>query len=252
MKIKNILVSQPQPKVEKSPYSDLAKKNGLKIDFCPFIKVEGISAKEFRKQRISLNNYSAVIFTSKTAVDHYFRLCKELRIPISNNLKYFCLSKSVGFYLQKYIIYRKRKVFFGEQTIEQLIPFLKKHQTEKFLLPVSYVHKLLISRALKANKINFKKAVLYKTVSCDLSEIQTNIYDVIVFYTPYGVKSLLENFPNFEQNNTKIASFGKSTAKAIRDAGLKLDIKAPIPEAPSMTMALDKFISEFNKNGEAT
>lgn len=248
MKIKKILVSQPEPISEKTPYHDLAKKNKLKIDFRSFIHVKAVHAKEFRKTRIKISDYSAVIFTSRTAVDHFFRICEEMRVPIPESMKYFCTSESTAYYLQKYIVYRKRKVFFGKRRLIDLMDLINKHKDEKYFVPVSDPHKKEISKILDKNKINYTKAILYRTVCSDLSDLSNVNYDVLVFYSPSGIKSLCENFPDFKQNNTKIASFGPNTAKAVKEAGLKLDIIAPTPEAPSMTMALENYISKHNKN----
>ncbi len=249
-RIKRILVSQPKPESDKSPYFELAEKNNVRIDFRPFIQVEGVSAKEFRKTRIDILTHSAVIFTSKHAIDNYFRIAEELRIIVPDTMKYFCLTESIAYYLQKYIVYRKRKIIFSKtgkfpDLLEQII----KHKDEKYLVPVSNAHKEEIPKALEKKKIKFTKAVLYNTISCDLSDLADVNYDILVFYSPSGIKSLFKNFPDFEQNNTKIASFGTKTAQAVEEAGLRLDIKAPMPEAPSMTMALEQFIKEFNKNG---
>jgi len=248
LKIKTVLVSQPKPKTEKSPYFDLAQKYNLKIDFRPFIQVEGISTKEFRQARINILDHTAVIFTSRTAVDHFFRICQEMRVTVPDEMKYFCISESTAFYLQKYIVYRKRKIFFGEKRFEDLMGIILKHKNEKFLVPLSDIHKQSIPDLLTKGKINYTKAILYRTVSSDLSDLKDVNYDVLVFYSPSGIKSLLQNFPDFEQNDTKIASFGPSTAKAVNDADLRLDIQAPMPQAPSMTMALDQFVKKFNKN----
>jgi len=248
LKIKKILVSQPEPKSEKTPYHDLAKMNKLKIDFRSFIHVEAVHAKEFRKTRINISDYTAVIFTSRTAVDHFFRICEEMRVSFPDSMKYFCTSESTAYYLQKYIIYRKRKVFFGKRRLVDLMDVINKHKDEKYFVPVSDHHKKDISDILDKNKINYTKAILYRTVCSDLSDLSNVNYDVLVFYSPSGIKSLFENFPDFKQNNTKIASFGPTTAKAVKEAGLKLDIKAPTPEAPSMTMALENYISKYNKN----
>jgi len=248
LKIKKILVSQPQPENEKSPYHELAEKNNLKIDFRPFIQVEGVSAKDFRKARIDILAHSAVIFTSKTAVDHFFRICEETRLTVPDSMKYFCVSEAIAFYLQKYIVYRKRKIFFGKGRIQDLMDVITRHKDEKFLVPLSDAHKRDIPKILEKNKIKFTKAILYRTVSSDLSDLSDVNYDVLVFYSPSGIKSLIHNFPEFKQNDTKIASFGTATAKAVKDAGLRLDIQAPMPEAPSMTMALELFIKEHNKN----
>lgn len=246
MKIKTILVSQPEPK-DRSPYFDLAKKNNLQIDFRPFIQVEGVPAKEFKAQKINLPDYTAIIFTSRKAIDHFFRLAKDLRITISEDTKYFCVNESVAFYLQKYTTYRKRRIFYGQVKFDDLVPLITKHKTEKFLVPASDVHKPEIPLALNKAKVNYKIAVMYRTVSSDLSDLRDVNYDVLVFFSPSGIKSLFQNFPDFQQNDTKIASFGAATAKAVSEAGLRLDIAAPSPENPSMTMALDAYISQFNK-----
>jgi len=248
LKVKSLLVSQPKPtETEKSPYHDLAKKYNLKIDFRQFIQIDGISAKDFRKKRINIAEHGAVIFNSKNAADHFFRMCSELRIPVPETMKYFCLSESIAFYLQKYVVYRKRKIFYGARTITDLLETIKKHKDEKFLLPCSNVHKDEIVDVLKQNNINFTRAVLYKTVTADLSDLAKVNYDVLVFFTPAGIKSLFKNFPKFKQNNTRIAAFGEATAKAVADAKLRLDIKAPTPAAPSMTMALEAYIKKANK-----
>lgn len=250
MKIKTILVSQPKPQTEKSPYFDLAEKYNLKIDFRPFIQVEGISAKEFRQERINILDHTAVIFTSRTAIDHFFRIAEEMRVTIPDDMKYFCISESTAFYLQKYIVYRKRKIFFGVRVFEDLIDTIVKHKKEKFLLPLSDIHKQSIPALLNKNKIKYSKAILYKTVSSDLSDLADVNYDILAFYSPSGIKSLLQNFPEFDQDGTVIAAFGPSTSKAVKDAGLRLDIQAPMPQAPSMTMALDQYIKAYNKENK--
>jgi len=247
MKIKKILISQPEPESDKSPFHELAQKNNLKIEFRPFIHVEEVKAKEFRQTKIDILEHTAVIFTSKTAINHFFRICDELRITIPDTMKYFCISESVAYFLQKYIVYRKRKIFYGPGLFPELIDIILKHKDEKFFVPLSDVHKEEVPFYLDKNNINYTKAILYKTVSSDLSDVSVINYDVIVFYSPSGIKSLLFNFPEFQQNNIKIASFGLNTAKAVKDAGLRLDIQAPSPEAPSMTMALEQFIAKFNK-----
>ncbi len=244
-KIKNILVSQPSPKSEKSPYFDLADKYNLTIKFRKFIKVDGISLYEFRTQKIALLNFSAVIITSKSAVDNYFRLAKEMRLVIPITMKFFCTSESIAYYLQKYITYRKRKIFYGERTFEDLLVIINKHKKEKFLLPVADIHKPTIPNKLRKSKIRFTKSVMYRTLSDDLSDIKDVNYDVLVFFSPIDIVSLFKNFPDFEQKNKLIAGFGTSTAKAIRLAGLKLNIKAPTKESPSMTMAIDNFIKKM-------
>ncbi|MDE5419863.1 uroporphyrinogen-III synthase [Labilibaculum sp. DW002] len=250
MKIKTILVSQPKPQTEKSPYFDLAEKYNLKIDFRPFIQVEGISAKEFRQERINILDHTAVIFTSRTAIDHFFRIAEEMRVTIPDDMKYFCISESTAFYLQKYIVYRKRKIFFGVRVFEDLIDTIVKHKKEKFLLPLSDIHKQSIPALLNKSKIKYTKAILYKTVSSDLSDLADVNYDILAFYSPSGIKSLMQNFPEFSQDGTVIAAFGPSTSKAVKDADLRLDIQAPMPQAPSMTMALDQYIKKFNKDNK--
>jgi uroporphyrinogen-III synthase len=241
-------VSQPEPDNEKSPYRELALKNNLKIDFRPFSHVEGLSAKDFRQSRIDILEHTAIIFSSKTAIDHFFRICEELRITVSDTMKYFCTSESVAFYLQKYIVYRKRKIFYGKNSLIDIEDVLVKNRDEKYLVPLSDNHKPEIPLLLERLKLKFSKAVLYRTVCSDLPDLANIDYDILVFYSPTGIKSLFQNFPNFKQNEIKIASFGDATAKAVKEAGLRLDIQAPIPQAPSMTMALDIFIKEFNKN----
>jgi len=249
-RIKKILVSQPKPESDRSPYFELAEKNNVKIDFRPFIQVEGISVKEFRKERIDLLSHSAVIFTSKHAIDNYFRIAEEMRITIPDSMKYFCKSEATAYYLQKYIVYRKRKIFFSATgKFPDLMDSIMKHKDENFLVPLSNTHKEEIPKILKEKGIRHTKAILYKTVSSDLSDLANVNYDILVFYSPSGIKSLFKNFPDFKQNNTKIASWGTKTAKAAEEAGLRLDITAPLPDAPSMTMAIEKFIKDFNKNG---
>jgi len=250
MRIKKILVSQPRPENGKSPYFELAEKNNIHIDFKPFINVEGIPAKEFRQTRIDILNHSAIIFNSKTAIDHFFRICEEMRVTVPDTMKYFCISESTAFYLQKYIVYRKRKIFYGNGKIDDLMELIIKYNDGFFLIPLSDIHADDLPKALDKFKIKYNIAVLYKTVCCDLSDFSALDYDILVFFSPSGIKSLVKNYPNFKQNNIKIASFGESTAKAVRDAGLRLDIEAPTPDAPSMTMALDSFIRDYNKNNK--
>lgn len=244
MKVKSILVSQPEPGTAKSPYFELAQKSNLKIDFRPFIQVEGISVKEFRQTRIQILEHTAVIFTSRTAIDHFFRICEEMRITVPNSMKYFCVSEATAFYLQKYIVYRKRKIFYANGRFADLAVIMKKHKGEKFLVPLSDIHKQDIPKILDKEAYRYSKAILYRTVSSDLSDLSDIKYDVLVFYSPSGIKSLYQNFPDFEQNKTRIASFGPATAKAVRDAGLRLDIEAPTSQAPSMTMALEQYIKK--------
>ena len=247
MKVKSILVTQPKPETEKSPYFDLAKKFNIKIDFREFIHVEGVPASEFRKDRVNLPDYTAVIFTSRNAVDHFFRVCNELRYTVPDTIKYFCISESTAFYIQKYIVYRKRKIFYGKQTITDLIELIKKHKKEKFLLPCSDIHKQEIPDVLDQHKIDYTKAIMYKTVGSDLSDLANVNYDMLVFFSPSGITSLFKNFPKFKQNNTRIAAFGPTTIQAVVDAGLKVDVPAPIPEAPSMTMAIEQYLKKVNK-----
>ena len=242
MSIKTILVSQPKPQGKKSPYFDLADKYNIKIDFRSFIHVEGIDAQEFRTQKVDLNEHSAVILTSKTAVDHYFRIAEEMRFEVPDSMKYFCISEAIAFYLQKYVAYRKRKIFHGRQTIVDLIDTLKKHKKEQFLLPCTDILRDKIPTTLEANKINYSKAVLYRTVASDLSDLENVSYDMLVFYSPGGIESLLKNFPEFKQQKTMIAAFGPTTANAIVKNKLRLDLHAPQPSAPSMTGAIENFV----------
>lgn len=247
MAIKTILVSQPKPEGKKSPYFDLAEKYGLKIDFRSFIQVEGIDAQEFRKQKVDLAEHTAIILTSKTAVDHYFRIAEEMRYTVPDTMKYFCISEAVAYYLQKYVAFRKRKIFFGKQTIEDLVEVLKKHKKEKFLLPCTDILRDKIPDTLAANDFQFTKAVLFRTVASDLSDLENVYYDMLVFYSPGGIESLLKNFPDFKQNKTVIAAFGPTTANAIVKNKLRLDLHAPQPNAPSMTGAIENYIKEVNK-----
>ncbi len=247
MKIKKILVSQPKPDSSKSPYFDLASKTNVQVDFRPFIQVEGVSAKEFRQTRIQILDHSGVIFTSRTAIDHFFRICQDMRINVPDTMKYFCISEATAFYLQKYIVYRKRKIFYGDGSFEDLMEVMKKHKDEKFLVPLSHIHKQEIPQLLDKYNYKYTKAILYRTVSSDLSDLKDVNYDVLVFFSPSGIRSLLQNFPEFEQNDIKIASFGPTTAKAVKEAGLRLDIEAPTSIAPSMTMALEQYIKKYNK-----
>lgn len=248
MKIKKVLVSQPKPASEKSPYYDIAEKYGVKIDFRPFIKVESLSAKEFRQQKISILDHTAVIFTSRHAIDHFFTLCTELRVTIPETMKYFCVTEAVALYIQKYVQYRKRKIFFGATgKIEDLIPSIVKHKTEKYLVPMSDVHNDDVKNLLDKNNIQHIEAVMYRTVSNDFTPDEEFDYDMLVFFSPAGVTSLKKNFPDFNQREIKIGTFGSTTAQAVRDAGLRLDLEAPTVQAPSMTAALDMFIRENNK-----
>jgi len=242
VKIKSILVSQPKPESEKSPYFDLAKKFKLKIDFRPFIHLEPVGSQEFRLERIDLTEHTAVILTSRNAADHYFRLCKEMRFTVPDTMKYFCISESTAYYLQKYVLYRKRKIFFGKQTFADLMDVIKKHKNEEFLLPCSDIQKQEIPNMLEKANISFSKGIFYRTVASDLSDLEEVNYDMLVFFSPSGIESLMKNFPDFSQNGTQIAAFGPTTHKAVADAGLDLNVKAPMPNAPSMSMAIEHFI----------
>lgn len=244
MNVKKILVSQPKPTSEKSPYFELADKYGLEIVFRPFIKVEGLSAKEFRAQKVSIPEHTAIIFTAKTAIDHFFRICDEMRYSVPDTQKYFCTSESVGMYLQKYIVYRKRKIFNSPTgKLADLIPFMMKHKDEKYLLAVSDVNNGSDAEVL-ADKIQYDRAVMYRTVSNDFAPDEPFDYDMLVFFSPQGIESLFKNFPDFKQGDIAIATFGASTAQAAKDAGLRVDVEAPTAKAPSMTAAIDNYLSE--------
>ena len=242
-------MSQPEPNNPKSPYFELAKKYNLKIDFKQFIQIKGISARDFRQQKINLGDFTAIIFTSKTAIDHYFRICEEMRIVVPETMKYFCITENVAFYLQKYIVYRKRKIFHGKSNFEDLIDVIIKHKEENFFVPLSDPHKSDIPDLLKSHKIRYTIGTMYRTISRDFDSTELD-YDLLVFYSPSGIKSLKENFPTFVQGDIKIAAFGPTTAEAVTNEGLRLDIQAPNPKAPSMTMALDCFLKEYNKNNK--
>ena len=248
MKIKKILISQPEPQSGKSPYFDIAARHGVEVYFRPFIKVEGLPAREFRQEKINLADYTGIIFTSRSAVDNYFRLCEETRVPISTNTKYFCTSEPLALYLQKYIVYRKRKIFHGETgKLADMLPSLTKHNKETFLYAVSDVHKNdTNAEMLDKAKINYTKAVMYRTVSNDFTPDEPFDYDMLLFFSPAGIDSLLKNFPEFQQGDIQVGCFGASTAKAIEEAGLRLDLSAPSPKAPSITAALDLFLKEKN------
>ncbi|MDO5970661.1 uroporphyrinogen-III synthase [Flavivirga aquimarina] len=247
MKVKTILVSQPEPKIENSPYFDLQEKQKVKIDFRPFIHVEGVSAKDIRQQKVDLNNYTAIILTSRNAVDHFFRIAEEMRFKVPDTMKYFCQSEAVAFYLQKYVVYRKRKIYVGKRTFSELSPLIKKYKEETFLLPNTDKVKPEVPATLDALGVNWKQATFYKTVVSDLSDLADVYYDVLVFFSPSGIESLFQNFPDFKQNDTRIAVFGNTTIKAVEEKGLRVDIAAPTPETPSMTMALQKYIDKVNK-----
>lgn len=242
MKIKSILISQPKPENGKSPYYDLAEKLKLKVDFRHFIHVEGVEAQDFRQERIEISEHTAVICTSKSSIDHFFRMAKEMRFDVPDTMKYFCINESVAKYLQKYIVYRKRKIFFGAKKIQDLMPAILKNKSEKFFLPISATGKDIYSDILTENKINFSVAKIFKTVVSDLSDLANVNYDMLVFFSPSGIDSLLENFPDFKQNNTKIAVWGTSTAERVKKAGLEINVQAPMPKFPSMAMAIEQYI----------
>jgi len=245
--IKKILVSQPKPSSAKSPYYDIAERFGVELVFRPFIKVEGISAKEFRAQKVSILDYTAIVFTSRHAIDHFFTMAKELRVTIPEDMKYFCVTETISLYIQKYVQYRKRKVFFGTTgKIDDLIPTMVKHKGEKYLVPMSDVHNDTISQMLNAKKLNHSECIMYRTVSNDFTEeeVKNFDYDMLIFFSPSGIESLTKNFPDFHQGDIAIATFGPATAKAAKDAGLRLDIEAPSEKYPSMTGALQHYLLE--------
>ncbi|MEM1405675.1 MAG: uroporphyrinogen-III synthase [Bacteroidota bacterium] len=244
--VKSILVSQPKPSDENSPYFKLAEKYNLKVDFRPFIQVDPVSIKEFRKQKIDILNHTAIIFTSRNAVDHFFNICEQLKIEMPADMKYFCISEQTSNYLQKYIVIRKRKIFTGHRTASDLLEILKKHKNEKYLFPCSDIRKDDIPNFLKSNAFTYSEAIIYRTVASDLSDLENVYYDILAFFSPSGINSLLVNFPDFRQNNTRIAAFGPTTARAVREADMILDIEAPLPNAPSMTGALELYIKKAN------
>jgi uroporphyrinogen-III synthase len=248
MKVKTILVSQPEPKVENSPYFELIQKHKVKIDFRPFIHVEGVPVKDIRSQKIDLHNYTAIILTSRNSVDHFFRVAEEMRYKVPEDLKYFCQSEAVAFYLQKYVVYRKRKIYVGQKDFVELSPLIKKYKEEKFLLPASDQLNFDIPQTLDGLKVNWTQGIFYRTVMSDLTDLADVYYDVLAFFSPTGIKSLFKNFPDFQQNETRIAVFGSTTQKEAIEHGLRVDIMAPSPEAPSMTMALEKYIAKTNKD----
>lgn len=244
MKVKSILISQPEPTSEASPFYLLAKNSKVQVDFKPFIKVEGLTAKEMRKQKIDLSKYSGIVLTSRNAVDHFFRVAEEMRFHVPDAMKYYCQSEAVAYYLQKYIVYRKRKVYIGGKSFSDLKPILKKHKKERFLLPSSNILKPDVPAVMDELNLDWKRAIMYQTVSCDLSELKDVQYDILVFFSPLGISSLYDNFPDFKQGKSTIAVFGKTTLQEAEDRGLKVEIKVPTPETPSMTMALENFIKE--------
>lgn len=244
MEIKKVLISQPKPANDKSPYYEIGQKHNIEMVFRPFIKVEGMSARDFRQQKVNIADFNAIIFTAKTAVDHFFRLCEEMRISIPATMKYFCTHENIANYLQKYIVYRKRKIFASATgTLEGLVPALQKLKGEPVLFALSDVHTGAEVAYLQSNKINVVPAVMYRTVSNDFGPDEAFDYDVLIFFSPQGIESLLKNFPDFKQGDIVIAAFGDATVQSVKDAGLRVDIAAPTPEAPSMTTALDNYLS---------
>lgn len=250
MKIKSILVSQPQPAdISKTPYGDLMKKYGVTFTFEKFIKLDGVTASELRQEHIKLPDYTGIILTSRNAVDHFFRIAKEMRYNIPETLKYFCINESTALYLQRYVQYRKRKVFYGNQTINDLIDIMKKHRDEKYLYCCSDITSDSTTEMLTAAKLNYTKAVMFRTVPADLKDIKIEDYDMLVFFSPAGIVSLKTNFPGFVQKDVCIAGFGDATCQAVVDAGYDLTFKAPTETAPSMTMAIEEFLAaEVKKN----
>ena len=245
--IKKILVSQPKPSSERSPYYDIAERMNVEIVFRPFIKVQGITPKEFRAQKISILDYTAVVFTSRHAIDHFFTLCKEMRVAIPEDMKYFCITETVALYIQKYVQYRKRKIFFGETgKIDDLVPLMAKHKTEKYFIPSSDVHTSQFGDMLDAKKLVHTEGIMYRTVSNDFQEGEPFDYDLLIFFSPSGIQALLKNFPDFKQDKISIGTFGPATAKAVLDAGLRLDFGAPSPEYPSITSALAAYVKKVN------
>ncbi|MEQ1586850.1 MAG: uroporphyrinogen-III synthase [Cyclobacteriaceae bacterium] len=245
-KVKSILVTQEAPTDVNSPYLKLAEKYNLKIDFRPFIQVDAVPIKEFRKQKVDILQHTAVIFTSRHAVDHYFQICQELKLEMPPEMKYFCISDQTSNYLQKYIVIRKRKIFAGLKDTKDLLEIIKKHKNEKFLFPCSDIRKNDIPEFLTENGFHYTEAIMYHTVAANLSDLKNVYYDILAFFSPSGINSLYINFPDFKQNNTRIAAFGPSTAKAVKEASLILDIEAPLPNAPSMTGALELYIKAAN------
>ncbi len=245
-KVKSILVTQEAPTDPNSPYLKLAEKFNLKIDFRPFIQVDPVPAKEFRKQKIEILNHTAIIFTSRNAVDHFFSICQELKVEMPADMKYFCISDQTSNYLQKYIVIRKRKIFTGLKDTRDLLEIIKKHKNEKFLFPCSDIRKNDIPDFLRQNGYSFTEAIIYHTVAANLSDLKNVYYDILAFFSPSGINSLFVNFPDFIQNTTRLAAFGPTTSRAVQDAGLILDIEAPLPNAPSMTGALELYIKRAN------
>lgn len=248
-KVKNILVSQPVPAdLEKSPYGDLIKKHGVNIEFIKLFKIESVSVREFRDEKVYINEHTAIIFNSKHAIDHFFNIAKDVRVEIPETMKYFCISESVAFYLQKYVQFRKRKIFFSENDVSQLMDLIKKHKTERFLLPCSENRNRELPDLLDAVKVNYSEAVLYRTVPVEIKEnVDISKFDMLVFFSPQGIRSLFHNYPDFKQGETVIGTFGTTTTQAATEAGLKVNVSAPSPNTPSMTMAIDAYLSKCQK-----
>ena len=247
MKVSKILVSQPRPATEKSPYFDIAEKHKVQIDFCSFIKVEGVTSKEFRQQKVSILDHTAIVFLSRHAIDNFFKLCKELRVTIPDDMKYFCLSETISLYIQKYVQYRKRKVFFGNGHITDLEPLFAKHKTEKYFVPTSNVHNDEINSLFDKYEIQHSQAEMYRTVSTEIAPEYIKSYDMLVFFSPHGIDSLKKNVPDYAQGEQLIACFGNVTAKCIKDNGLRLDLEAPSAAATNMPAALDTYLTANNK-----
>lgn len=246
--IKKILVSQPEPSSERSPYYDIMRKHDVELIFRPFIKVESLTPREFRAQRINILDHTAIIFTSRHAIDNFFLLCQEMRVEIPENIKYFCITETISHYIQKYVQYRKRKVFFGETgKIGDLMPLILKHKNDKYFIPQSDVHSDEFTNMLDSKGISYTCGVMYRTVSTEFAKDELSGYDMLVFFSPSGIQSLLKNFPDYEQGDTAIATFGPATAKSVEEAGLRLDLQAPTPEYPSITAALDAYLKQHNE-----
>lgn len=248
VKVSSILITQPRPETEKSPYFDLAKKYGIQLDFHPFIRVEGLAGKEFRKQRVDISEYTAIVFTSRYAVDHFFRICEELKVKVSQDMKYFCITEAVALYLQKFILYRKRKVFFSaDGSTAGLLEVIGKHKNEKYIVPTSDSGKADVAQYMQKHNIPYAEVTLYRMVSNDITLVMEASYDMIVFFSPFSVQTLFEHYPKYQQKTTMIGAFGPTTSKAVEDSGLRLDIKAPAPNAPSMVSALEIFLGDTKK-----
>lgn len=247
MKVNKILVSQPRPATEKSPYFSIAEKHNVQIDFCSFIKVEGVTAKEFRQQKVSILDHTAIVFLSRHAIDHFFTLCKELRVTVPDDMKYFCLSETISLYIQKYVQYRKRKVFFGNGHIQDLDPLFAKHKTEKYFVPASNVHNDDLNLLFSKHGIQHSQAEMYRTVSTEIAPEYIKSFDMLIFFSPHGIDSLKKNIPDYEQGEQLVACFGNVTAEYIKKHGLRLDLEAPSAAATNMPAALDAYLTANNK-----